>query len=357
MRNNMRKLRRRSTVAIATLAFGGVLAGATLSAIPATAETGSDPAGTRKPAAATTAPAFPTFVHLPADQAAHPNAAQEWWYVVGHLSAHGHRFGYEVQIVAGKAQQSFIAITDKTTGAYYTQSQRYSPDQTRFSSTALDVRVPSATLSGPMDAMRLHATLPVGEIDLALSARGAALYNNGTGLIPFLDGTSYYYSLPSLASQGTLTVNGHTYQVTGESWLDRQWGTWDWNTVRKWTWMALQLSNGDRVNLWDLFTQGSEFPYATVLRPDGTHEIVAVNPLADTTSDFWTSPTTGKRYGTRWTVSVPALDARLTVVVEPQAQEIQAFGGIYEGAGSVTGRHRGKPVTGQVYVEQFGNWR
>ncbi|MEN3305426.1 MAG: hypothetical protein V7603_1628 [Micromonosporaceae bacterium] len=94
-----------------------------------------------------------------------------------------------------------------------------------------------------------------------------------------------------------------------------------------------------------------------MLRRDGTHEIVAVNPLADTTSDFWTSPTTGKRYGTRWTVSVPALDARLTVVVEPQAQEIQAFGGIYEGAGRVTGRYRGKPVSGQVYVEQFGNWR
>jgi predicted secreted hydrolase len=352
----MRKQRRRSTAAAATLALGAVLADAALSATPATAKTGSAPAGTSKPAAAT-APAFPTFVHLPADQAAHPNVAQDWWYVVGHLNAHGHRFGYLVQIVDSKAPQTHIAITDETTGAYYTQSQDYSPDQTSFSTTALDVRAPSATLSGPMDAMHLHATLPVGEINLTLSAQGPAMYNNGTGLMPFLGGTSYYYSLPSLASQGTLTENKHTYPVTGESWLDRQWGSWDWNSAQKWTWMALQLSNGDRVNLWDLFDKSGEVHYATVLHPDGTEEVVAVNPLADSTSDFWTSPTTGKRYGTRWTVKIPALDASLTVVAQPQGQEIQSDGGFFEGASSVTGRYRGKPVTGQAYVEQLGNWR
>jgi predicted secreted hydrolase len=119
----------------------------------------------------------------------------------------------------------------------------------------------------------------------------------------------------------------------------------------------LDAGRGDRINLWDLFAEGSEFPYATVLRPDGTHEIVAVNPLADTTSEFWTSPTTGKRYGTRWTVNIPALDASLTVVAQPQGQEVQSYGGVFEGAASVTGRYRGKPVTGQAYVEQLGNWR
>ena len=59
----------------------------------------------------------------------------------------------------------------------------------------------------------------------------------------------------------------------------------------------------------------------------------------------------------RWTVDIPALDASLTVVAQPQGQEIQASGGIYEAAASVTGRYRGEPVTGQAYVEQLGNWR
>jgi predicted secreted hydrolase len=137
-----------------------------------------------------------------------------------------------------------------------------------------------------MDAMRLHATLPVGDVDLTLAAQGPVMYNNGTGLMPFFGGTSYYYSLPSLASQGTVTENNHTYPVTGESWLDRQWGSWDWSAVQKWTWMALQLSNGDRVNLRDSFDQSGESHYPTVLHPNGTEEIVAVNPLAEGTSDF-----------------------------------------------------------------------
>src|SRR5262249_1041836 len=214
-------MRHRSNAVIVTVAFGAVLAAASW-VVPATAKARPDPAGTSKAAAATTAPAFPTFVHLPDDQAAQPRAADEWWYVVGHLNAHGHRFGYEVQIGNVQVPYVLIAITDKTTGAYHSQSQFYPPDQTSFSTTALDVRTPWATLSGPMDAMHLHARLPAGEIDLTLSARGPALYNNGTGLMPFLGGTSYYYSLPSLASRGTLTDNGHTYPVTGESWLDHQ---------------------------------------------------------------------------------------------------------------------------------------
>lgn len=117
---------------------------------------------------------------------------------------------------------------------------------------------------------------------------------------------------------------------------------WDQSTLRKWTWMPLQLSNGDRINLWDLLAQSGELPYATVLHPDGTHEIVAVIPLGDTTSEFWTSPSTGKRYGTRWTVNIPALNAGLTVVVGPQGQVIPAGGGVYEGAGSVTGQYKGQ---------------
>src|SRR5215475_23581 len=159
-RNNMRY---RSAAAIATLAFAVVLAPA--SWVPATAKPSPHPVGTSTPAAATTPQAFPTFVHLPADQAAQPSAADDWWWVVGHVNARGHRFGYEVMIGHGRAQYALTAITDKTIGAYYTDSRLYSPDQTSFSTTALDVRTPTASLSGPMNAMRLHATLPVGEIN------------------------------------------------------------------------------------------------------------------------------------------------------------------------------------------------
>jgi predicted secreted hydrolase len=54
-------------------------------------------ASASRPAAAV-ASGLPTFVYLPADQAAHPGAVFEWWYTVGQVSSRGHRYAYEVQL-------------------------------------------------------------------------------------------------------------------------------------------------------------------------------------------------------------------------------------------------------------------
>jgi predicted secreted hydrolase len=187
------------------------------------------------------------------------------------------------------------------------------------------------------------------------------LYNNGTGLFPFLNGSSYYYSLPNVQTSGTLTLGGTTSEVTGTSWFDRQWGTWDWTDLDRWTWMGIHLDNGESLNLWDLFTKQGEERWATVLHRDGSQSIVSVSPLAKDATDFATSPTTGQRYAGQWTVEIPGLDTRLTVTATPTLQEIQAHDpfspGINEAASTVTGSYQGQPVTGRAYVEQMGNWK
>ena len=197
-------------------------------------------------------------------------------------------------------------------------------------------------------------------MDLRLKAVGPTLYDNGTGLFHFLDDTSYY-SLPNLRTTGTLTLDGSTEQVTGTSWLDRQWGNWSWGPLHKWTWMALQLDNGQVLNLWDLFDDSGEKHWATVLSPDGTHRVVSVDPLAPQATRFETSPTTGQRYAGKWTVTIPALNTRLVVTARPVLQEIQAnqpfTPGINEADSSVRGTYQGRPVTGDAYVEQFGIWK
>ena len=306
-------------------------------------------------------PGFPTFVHMPADQAAHPNAKQEWWYTVGHIRAGGHTYGYEVQLTRRGTTQ--ISITDEESGAYVSEQKAFKPGQFSASASELDVRMPNASLSGPLDAMHLKAELPQnkGTLDLRLKAVGPTLYGNGTGLFPFLDDTSYYYSLPNLRTTGTLTLDGSTEQVTGTSWLDRQWGDWSWGPLHKWTWMAVQLDNGQVLNHWDLFDDSGEKHWATVLSPDGTHRVVSVDPLAPQATRFETSPTTGQRYAGKWTVTIPALNTRLVVTARPVLQEIQAnqpfTPGINEADSSVRGTYQGRPVTGDAYVEQFGIWK
>jgi CrtC N-terminal lipocalin domain len=198
--------------------------------------------------------------------------------VVGHLTAHGQEFGYEVQIIArsdidGSTEpltpaEAFVAITDVTTGRYLSQVFEYKPGQGTFSSTRLDESTPNATLWGPLNAMRLQASMPAGSIDLTLDAQGPAIYNGGNGLIPFLAGSSYYYSLTTVSTTGTIVEKGHEYKVSGQSWLDHQWGNWNWLVTQKWTWMGIQLSDGVSLDLWDIFSSGTENHYATVLEPD-----------------------------------------------------------------------------------------
>ena len=308
---------------------------------------------------AASASSVPTFAHLPADQAAHPSATYEWWYDVGHVWAHGHEYGYEVTLANNGGAE--VAITDVPAGKYHSQQVAYKAGEFSLSSAELDVRMPNATLSGPMNAMHLTATLPEGSLDLRLNAEGAVMYDLGTGLFPFLAGSSYYYSLPSLQTSGTLTLNGTTSKVTGKSWLDRQWGTWDWTQLDRWTWMAIQLDNGESFNLWDLFTKQGEERWATVLHRDGSESIVSVSPLAKDATDFQTSPTTGQRYAGKWTVEIPSLKTRLTVTATPTLQEFQVnqpfSPGINEAASTVAGSYQGEPITGLAYVEQFGIWK
>jgi predicted secreted hydrolase len=298
-------------------------------------------------------------VHLPADQAAHAGATDEWWYTVGQVSSHGHGYGYEVQLTSSGVTQ--ISITDITAGKYYQQVVANKAGTFSASTTSLD-GMPNASLSGPMNAMHVTATLPEGTLDLDLDAKGPVMYGNGTGLFPFLGGTSYYYSLPDLQTAGTFTLNGVTSKVTGKSWLDRQWGTWDWSQLDKWTWMSVQLDDGESINLWDLFDkQNGEQHWATVLHSDGSESVVSVDPLAPGATDFQTSPTTGQRYAGKWTVAIPSLKTTLTVTATPVLQEIQAgvpfTPGINEAAASVIGVYNGKHVAGRAYVEQFGLWK
>lgn len=341
------------------VATGGAAVLALLTTTPGNASAMRDPV-TRP---ADTSAAFPTFVHLPADQAAHPSSAFEWWYVVGHLTGGGHRFGYEITLTfSGGVPETHIAITDQTTGRYYQHVAAFRPSQASASTTGLNVRMPTGRLSGRIDDMTLAGSLPAGGLSLHLRDTGPTLYPGGTGLIPFLGGTTYYYSLPNLATRGTLTLNGKTFAVSGQSWLDRQWGTWDWTKLGKWTWMAIQLRNGANLNMFDMFDTTGETHYATVAYPDGTQQVVSVTPLSAGSSGFWRSPVTGQRYATSWVLRIPHLHAVLRVNASPAGQEVLAnYPGVtpsmFEGAASVNGRWQGENVSGAAYVEQLGHWQ
>jgi len=140
-----------------------------------------------------------------------------------------------------------------------------------------------------------------------------------TGLLPFYGDINYEYALPNMKTAGSVVVDGKRYQVDGVSWFDRQWGQMapSFWAHKQWSWMGISLDNGDRISLWDIIDGDKEHAFATLLHPDGRHEIVDVEPLAQGATSIWTSAASGHRYPTDWVVSIPTLKARLRV--EPTA--------------------------------------
>ncbi|MFD5537712.1 lipocalin family protein [Streptomyces sp. NPDC127079] len=282
------------------------------------------------------------------------------WYVTAHVTAGGHRYGFLAHYLnAGFGKQggaiSKVSVVNEGTG-WYTRSEIPLPLGTGLSDKkGVDIHTENITWTGDAKEMRLRAKVPEGTIDVTLRPRGNVLYNLGTGYFPMFGDAkyaNYEYALPTVDTSGTLTVNGRTEKVHGQSWLDRQWGPLpDLSTGRaSWSWMNLNLSNGDKVSIWNQQYDGKKNNFATILKPDGTQTLTEATLTPDE-STRWTSPTTGKSYPTRWKVSIPGADAKLNVGVYAKNQELLVPAPGYEGSAKVTGSYGHRKVTGTTYVE------
>src|ERR1700689_959791 len=193
-------------------------------------------------------------VRLPQDEAPH-NAPDEWWYFSGHLqgvdaAGHVHSYGFEyvtfqyLGIAPEPVYFGNLSITDLTRGTfqYGVQEDSYPVPNSvdRFS-----LHTGDWTMSGGSGRDQLHANLPGYTVDLHLQTNESPVLEGQGGTIPFGPlGTSQYYSWTSLLTGGTITDHGVPVKVEGISWMDHQWGDFDFASGAGWDWFSIQLSNG-----------------------------------------------------------------------------------------------------------------
>ena len=174
---------------------------------------------------------------------------------------------------------------------------------------------------------------------------------------------SHYYSLTRMPTRGALVIDGERFDVTGLSWMDREFGTSLLESDQQgWDWFALQLSDGSDVMIYQLRrTDGSRDRHSsgTLTRADGR-----VSAL--TSSDFTLSPTgptyrapgTGAVYPVAWRIEIPGEAVGLTVSTPLPAQELDATASTgvayWEGMVEAAGTHRGQTITGRGYLEMTG---
>lgn len=320
----------------------------------------------------------PRAFQFPRDHGPHPEYKTEWWYYTGNLEAEdGERLGFQLTFfrqglapeipgaparasdwATRQAYMAHFAMT-RASDDRFVSAERFSRGAAGLAGAQADpyrVWLEDWEAGADGDAVRLRAANGNNRLDVRLRPVKPVVLQGNQGLSQKSDepgNASYYYSLTRLEADGTLTLDGQTYRVSGTAWLDREFGTSALgpDTVG-WDWFALQLADNREIMFYQLRrTDGATEPQSSgslVAAAGATiplsRDDVKIDVLAT-----WTSPRTGAVYPARWRFQIPAQGIDLQVTPLAPDQELDVSYAYWEGAVQVAGM-----AEGYGYVEMTG---
>ena len=312
-------------------------------------------------------------VRLPQDEAPHTDLT-EWWYYTGHFqgtdaSGQAHQYGFELtffQVSRGNIPTVYVghyAVSDLTRGQYHfdqrliTTANAVAPNGAAAS--GFNLAINNWTMKGLNGHDQLDASMQDYTLQLTLDSQQPIALHNGNGIITYgLGGFSYYYSRPSMSISGNIQDHGTTIPVTGQGWMDHQWGNFLTAAGTGWDWYSIQLDNGMEYMVY--FIRDASGKTISVvgsqIDAQGQTTEVPASQIGAQVSDHWTSPATQVVYPSGWVLSLPG--GSLTITPQLRDQEFNAklsTGNTYwEGACAITGTLFGQAVTGHGYTELTG---
>jgi predicted secreted hydrolase len=319
-------------------------------------------------------------VSLPADDAAHTQP-HEWWYFVGHfVTEDGRRMGFELTFFSFRDrlnQRIDAAVTDDQSHAFQFLSGSAAGNPAQVAN-GFNLEGAGQAAKGGAGHDALHIAVGQYVLDLGLDSTKApvAQFHDGyfdasdLGLPVPAALYSWYYSRERMATSGTLRIGDRTLRVRGSSWFDHQWGNlyleglvlagfrYDWFGIQlddSRELMLLRIHFGDQVvgvygSLVDGLCHTTEIPTSELsMRPTGS----------------WA------RSDAAWTCSYPmgwdirAGDMNLHVAPTLPDQEIRStssghFPIYWEGEATITGTDQSGPdgrttnLKGNAYNEMVG---
>jgi predicted secreted hydrolase len=325
---------------------------------------------------------------FPRDHGAHEKFRTEWWYYTGQVTTKdGRPFGYELTFfrrgmpreqtktlpskwAVSHLYLAHFAISDLSKGRFhYTDKMsRAGLGKAGAASDRLQVWIDHWSAEAPLAAPGTQV-LKAADGDLAIQltvSSGKPPVVHGINGIsrkgPVTGQASHYYSFTRLATTGTLTVGNESFEVSGTSWMDHEFGSADLDKdLVGWDWFCLQLDDQRELMLYRLRrADGSADPASsgTLIDQDGRgHHLLLGDFMLEPTS-YWTSPTSKARYPQRWRLTVPSQQLSLELIPRMAEQELSPKRSTqityWEGAIETTGTAQGKPIHGQGYMELTG---
>jgi len=320
----------------------------------------------------------PVPLSFPQDEGPHENRL-EWWYYSGHLQDEaGSEYGFHFvvfqslnSLISGNSENgrgpTYVAqfgLTNVGTGGHIQDARFSSGEQPQSGPGLSGLRIADWSLSANPD---LH-TLDVGTDGVGLSlsmtpSKPPALHNDIGWLAGPTTGWTYYYSRPRMAAEGTLELDGQRFTVSGDVWMDHQWGEFFvLGHPAGWQWFGIQLDDGTELMVTQTRNVDGDIDalYGSFIDADGSLTSIGPNSgeLELTTDGSWTSPHTGAEYPSGWVIKLPEEELQIEIYPVVDDQEIistRPDSAIYwEGKVSINGTRAGNPVTGDGFVELTG---
>lgn len=213
--------------------------------------------------------------------------------------------------------------------------------------------------------MHLSAERNNFSVELDLAPFKPPILNGSRGLSfkgQELGEASYHYSISSLKTTGSLKWEGIIHQVSGASFMDREFGTSILpKSIRGWDWFGLILENNQELMVSIIRRSDgtmAETSSVTMVFPDGTWRCVNAIDLRVEVIDFWESRETGARYPVHWFLRVGPLSLEIEIVALVKEHELVSATSTtinyWEGPVSVHGRVLGQKVAGHGHAELVG---
>jgi predicted secreted hydrolase len=320
---------------------------------------------------------------LPRDHYAHEDMQTEWWYYTGHLRSGEREFGFQLvffkrrtakdrigqlipmRVISPVTYYAHFAITDVNAKQFRYSHRRAWTDQGLAGATTDHYHVwlenwSARELNGQhLLAARMNNT----ELALVLDPVKPVVKQGQAGLSYKDEGeASYYLSYPRMRATGELIIGGERYVVTGNAWMDHEFGSWTMKEkFQGWDWFAVQLDDDQEVMAFQIRGKDGKptrFSAATVIDREGktrrfAHDEFRLTPLGE-----WLSPVTQTLYPSGWRLEIPSLGADFQITPLLRGQELDTRGSTmviyWEGANTVVGRLEGRDVQGRAYVELVG---
>ena len=325
---------------------------------------------------------------FPRDHGAHEAFRTEWWYYTGQVTTKdGRPFGYELTFfrrgmpreqtktlpskwAVSHLYLAHFAISDLSKGRFHyaDKMSRAGLGKAGAAQDRLHVWIDQWSAESPSAAPGTQ-TLQAAEGDIAIQftvSSGKPLVVHGTAGISrkgsVAGQASHYYSFTRLATTGKLTIGNESFDVTGTSWMDHEFGSADLDKdLVGWDWFSLQLDDQRELMLYRLrWADGSAHPASsgTLIDRDGQGHHLLLEDFTLEPTSYWTSPVSKARYPQRWRLTIPSQQLSLELVPRMAEQELSPKSSTqvtyWEGAIETTGTAQGKPIHGQGYMELVG---